>query len=111
MRAITEGLHTHQHDMEQAFSEMNSAQMQVNQAEAASRSLLIAGWRPAIGWVCVAGLSWMVIIAPVLHYLLQLGGWSAELPAIEYELLFELSLGMLGMAGLRSFEKLKGVTR
>lgn len=82
------------------------AQMQVNQVEASSRNLFVAGWRPAAGWVCVAALTYQFLARPIIMIVAP-GTSAPELDGMLFELLF----GMLGLAGLRSFEKLKGLTK
>lgn len=84
-------------------------QLDVNKAEAASPSPWTSGWRPAIGWVCAAALAAQYIARPMLAW----GGIVAghpfpALPGID-DNLWQLMLGMLGLGGLRSFEKVKGV--
>lgn len=84
-------------------------QLDVNKAEASSPSAFTSGWRPAIGWVCAAALACQYIARPLL-------GWVGivtnhpfpELPGID-DNLWQLMLGMLGLGGLRTFEKTKGV--
>lgn len=83
------------------------AQMQVNAVEAANRNLFVAGWRPAAGWVCVAALTYQFIARPLIIIFAPAGTPAPELDGMLFELLF----GMLGLAGLRSFEKLKGLTK
>ncbi len=87
------------------------AQVEVNKVEAAHSSVFVAGWRPSIGWVCAAGLAWAFVVAPVASWALMVLGIKAELPAIQFDYLFELVLAMLGIGGLRTFEKLRGVAR
>jgi roadblock/LC7 domain-containing protein len=87
------------------------AQVEVNKIEAAHSSVFVAGWRPSIGWVCAAGLAWAFVVAPVASWALMVLGVKAELPAIQFDHLFELVLAMLGIGGLRTFEKLRGVAR
>lgn len=94
-----------------AANQVNLAQIDVNKAEAQHRSVWVAGWRPGIGWVCTAGLAWAFIGQPVAEWSLTLRGIEAELPQLNLDYLMELVLAMLGMAGLRTFEKLRGVTR
>jgi roadblock/LC7 domain-containing protein len=87
------------------------AQVEVNKIEAGHSSVFVAGWRPSIGWVCAAGLAWAFVAAPVASWALMVMGIKAELPAIQFDHLFELVLAMLGIGGLRTFEKLRGVAR
>jgi hypothetical protein len=87
------------------------AQVEVNKVEAAHSSVFVAGWRPSIGWVCAAGLAWAFVLAPVASWALMVLGIKAELPAIQFDHLFELVLAMLGIGGLRTFEKMRGVAR
>jgi hypothetical protein len=87
------------------------AQVEVNKIEAAHSSVFVAGWRPAIGWVCAAGLAWAFVLAPIASWALVVLGIKAELPAIHTDYLLELVLAMLGIGGLRTFEKLRGVAR
>jgi hypothetical protein len=87
------------------------AQVEVNKVEAAHSSVFVAGWRPSIGLVCAAGLAWAFVVAPVASWALMVMGIRAELPAIQFDHLFELVLAMLGIGGLRTFEKLRGVAR
>jgi hypothetical protein len=87
------------------------AQVEVNKIEAGHSSVFVAGWRPSIGWVCAAGLAWAFVVAPVASWALMVMGIRADLPAIQFDHLFELVLAMLGIGGLRTFEKLRGVAR
>jgi len=102
-------------DMEAALvkaaNDAAMAQVEVNKIEAGHASVLVAGWRPAIGWVCAAALAWAFIVAPVATWGMAAFGVRETLPAIVTDNLFELVLAMLGLGGLRTFEKLKGVAR
>lgn len=79
-------------------------QLEINKVEAAHKSLFVAGWRPFIGWVCGVGLLYNVLIQPIFDI------WF-EMPEINPDLLYPVLLGMLGMSGLRTYEKFKGVQR
>lgn len=84
-------------------------QIDINKAEAASPSPFTSGWRPAIGWVCAAALACQYIGRPLLAWGgIVLGHPLPELPGID-DNLWELMLGMLGLGGLRSYEKVKRV--
>lgn len=86
-------------------------QLKVNEAEAQHASIFVAGWRPAIGWVCVIALAYNFLIYPLLTWWVAATGATFTPPPILSENLMELVLGMLGLGALRSFEKWKGVTR
>ncbi|MGW8177366.1 MAG: 3TM-type holin [bacterium] len=86
------------------------AQLAVNQAEAQSSSTFKGGWRPAVGWVCVLGLAYTYLLRPTFPWLLTVLGVSAPpLPEIDVFDLLVLVTGMLGLGGMRSFEKSRGV--
>lgn len=84
-------------------------QMDVNKAEAASSNAFTSGWRPAIGWVCGLALLFQYILRPMLMWFGVIAGhqWP-PLPGID-DNLWQLMLGLLGLGGLRTFEKTKGV--
>lgn len=83
-------------------------QMEVNKAEATT-DLFRGGWRPATGWVCVFGLAYQFIAQPLLPWIVALfGGTVPPLPAIDNETLMVLLTGMLGLGGLRTFERVRG---
>lgn len=91
------------------------AQWQTNQIEAAHRSVFVAGWRPAIGWVCAASLASYYIPQYVLGAALWVREcWAAQhLVAFPLEIrgITELVMGMLGLAGMRTFEKAKRISK
>lgn len=83
-------------------------QLEVNKVEA-STDLFRGGWRPATGWVCVFGLAYQFIAQPLLPWIVALFGATVPpLPAIDNETLMVLLTGMLGLGGLRTFERVKG---
>ena len=85
-------------------------QIEVNKAEATT-DMFRGGWRPAVGWICAAGLAYQFILQPVLPWLVALfGAQVPPLPAIDNETLMVLLTGMLGLSGLRTFERVKGKT-
>lgn len=91
--------------MAQLDQQLNVAQTEINKAEAANPSVFVAGWRPAIGWVCALALFYQFLVYPMLQWL-----WPEHKPTpLDINSLYPLIFGMLGIAGMRSFEKLKGV--
>lgn len=87
------------------------AQAQTNTAEAQSADFFTRGWRPGIGWVCGLALLFQYILRPLLQWAFAvLHQPIPELPGID-ENLWQLMLGMLGIGGLRTYEKVKGVAK
>ena len=86
-------------------------QLDVNAKEAATGSLFIGGWRPAVGWICAFGLAYEFLIAPMLPWLALavFGKQLPDLPDLPMETLMTLLLGMLGLGGMRTIERIKGV--
>lgn len=91
--------------------EIAKSQIEVNKEEAKSRHWWIAGWRPACGWICTLAMGYHFIIQPFLLFFLALFGLKMEIPAFDMETLMTVLLGMLGLGGLRSFEKHKKLTK
>ena len=89
----------------------DAAQLQVNAVEAASGSLFVAGWRPFVGWVCACGVAWNWIGLPIGVFVAALAGKSLALSPADLGEMLPLLLGLLGMGGLRTFEKMQGVAR
>lgn len=88
---------------------MALGQMEINKEEAKT-DIFRGGWRPAVGWSCVAGLVYQFFVMPLLPWIATVAGFSVPpLPAIDNETLMVLLTGMLGLGGLRSFEKVKGL--
>ena len=97
---------------ERHAQERAMAQTEVNRAEAQHRNIWVAGWRPFIGWVCGAALAWHFVLAPVVLFVASwLNVSLPPLPAFDMDSLMTVLLGMLGLGGLRSYEKAKGLTR
>lgn len=91
---------------------VQQAQLAVNQAEAGSSSVFVAGWRPALGWSIAAILAYSYILYPLLGFGLAVADAPIVLPKLALdENLWQLILGMLGLAAGRTVEKIKGVSR
>lgn len=86
-------------------------QMATNTAEAANPSTFVSGWRPFVGWVCGAGFAMQFVVGPLLTWGSTLYGKPVTLPPLDIETLLTLLAGMLGLGGLRTFEKVKTVAR
>jgi len=92
------------------------AQIRVNKEEAKSSSLFVSGWRPAVGWIGAAALAYQFLAYPILgwawKWLQAMGYVPAEMsppPLLDAEQLWVMLSGILGIAGMRTFEKQKGV--
>ena len=92
-------------------NEVNRMQAETNKIEAGHRSIWVAGWRPAIGWTCALGVLYMFILQPLLQWLAIVFQWTAYVPQFPSEHLLELTYALLGIAGLRTFEKIRGVSQ
>ena len=88
------------------------AQVDVNKAEAQHKSIFVAGWRPFIGWTCGVALAYHFVAAPLIIFA---AGWAGaeipDLPVFDMDALMTVLLGMLGLGGLRTYEKTKGLTK
>ena len=88
------------------------AQIEVNKTEAASNSIFKGGWRPFIGWVCGTAFAYHFVLQPLLIFILTyLGHPVPALPEFDMASLMTVLGGLLGLGGLRTFEKYKGVTK
>jgi hypothetical protein len=91
-----------------ATTDRAKAQLAVNEKEAQSSSLFVAGWRPAIGWVCALALAYQFILRPLGIFTAQSLGHPIATPPGLDDTLWQLLFGMLGLGSLRTFEKVKG---
>ena len=98
-------------ELRESLLEWDKGQLAVNAVEASNASIFVSGWRPAIGWICAFAIAYQFVVVP-------LGSWLAaffmaqvpQAPVLD-ESLWELVTAMLGMAGFRMYEKVKGVAR
>jgi hypothetical protein len=86
-------------------------QLEINLAEAQHQSTFVAGWRPFIGWVCGLSLANNYILRPWAIAVLSASGKVFEFPVIDLSLIIPIMTGMLGLAGMRTYEKKQGVTK
>ncbi len=98
-----------------AMTSLVQGQLEINKMEAQHSSIFVAGWRPAIGWVCGVALAWNFVVQPLLLW----GAWIfpeiapdiSSAPKLDTDELMTVLLGMLGLGGLRTYEKRLGVSR
>lgn len=89
-------------------NELISLQTKINEIEAGHRSIFVAGWRPFIGWICGIALAYNFIIRDLFIWILK----PVDIPpALQMEHLMTVLLGMLGLGGLRTYEKIKDKTK
>jgi len=89
--------------------QMVRSQTETNRVEAASPSVFVAGWRPAVGWTCALAFCVQFVIGPLGTWLAGLSGHPVQFPNMDLGTMMPLLLGMLGLGGMRTFEKVSGV--
>ena len=91
--------------------DLQKAQAEINLEQAKHPSIFVSGSRPAILWICALGLAWQFFLAPLMNWIVVVTGSSIQPPIINTEGLMTLTLSLLGLGGLRTAEKWKGVAR
>ena len=99
------------HELKSQIVSLDLAQAQTNLEQAKHSSIFVAGARPPIMWICAFGLGWQFVFQPVAVWGIAVSGIDVVLPIIETEGLMSLTLALLGLGGMRSFEKSKGIQR
>ena len=98
-----------QNELANKLQEGNANQVELNKIEAKNSNIFVSGWRPFIGWVCGSALAYQFILRDLISYLMLIFGSEAEFPPkIDTGQLISILLSMLGMAGYRSYERIKG---
>ena len=95
------------HELEKEVISLNRAQLEVNKVEAAHNNVFVAGWRPFIGWACGVSLAYHFIIEPIIQYTLIVNNIDYNTPEFDFSQLSTIVMAMLGMSGLRTYEKIK----
>ncbi len=100
-------------DLQEFQLAVQADQMQadINKTEAASADLFVAGWRPFIGWVCGVAFAYHFILQPLLVFGIANAGGDVKLPVFDMQALSTVLMGMLGLGGLRTIEKIRGNAR
>jgi uncharacterized membrane protein len=97
------------HEIATQVHTIAQAQIEVNKAEAQSKDLFVAGWRPAVGWVTCLGMAGNFLVIPMANFALALSGSPIVIPLIDLSTMLPVLMGMLGLGGLRTYEKTRGV--
>jgi hypothetical protein len=100
-----------EHELKTELHRANMAQIEVNKEEAKHRTVFVAGWRPFTGWVCATALAYHFILEPVIVFVLALYDIQLTLPQFDMGSLLTVLMGMLGLGGLRTYEKKQGLTQ
>lgn len=103
-------------EMMELAAAANTGQLQINLEEAKSSSLFVAGWRPAVGWVCGFALAYQFVLQPLIAYGISIYSTYSHnpvppLPTLDTGSLITVLMAMLGLGGMRTFEKINGVSR
>ena len=96
---------------ERHAQELAKGQLEVNKTEAAQKSLFVAGWRPAIGWICGLGMASNFLVIPIANFVLALTGSTILIPLLDTGEMMPVLMGMLGLGAMRTYEKKQGVQR
>jgi len=92
--------------------ELSKGQLEINKVEAQHRSMFVAGWRPFLGWGLSFAMIWHFVLVPLITFICAFAGVDIpELPHFDMESLMTVLLGMLGLGGLRTYEKKSGLTK
>lgn len=92
-------------------TEIAIAQAKINEEEAKSDSFFKSGWRPAVGWMCVVGLSYQFFARPTMNFILAFSQYTVTMPALELDTLMTLLFALLGLGWYRTQEKINGLSR
>ncbi len=98
----------------QGLSQWDSQQAAINVEEAKSESVFVAGWRPFLGWTCGAAFAYKFVLQPFLVFIIVACHIQFDiklLPALDWSEMSTVMLGMLGLGGMRTFEKIQGVSK
>ena len=96
---------------ERHAQELAKGQLEVNKVEAAHKNMFVAGWRPAVGWICAFGMAGNFILIPMANFALALAESDITIPLIALSEMMPVLMGMLGLGAMRTVEKAKGVQR
>ena len=115
---IVDELYTSEEERQQAKlaiqkveAKLKEKQLDINKAEASHRSIFVSGWRPFLGWISGLSIGYVYLFQPILDMILQMFQVKVDWVQLDLGQLMPLVLGMLGLGGLRTFEKAKNLTK
>jgi hypothetical protein len=92
-----------------AETDLAKGQLGINQEEAKSDSLLVSGWRPAIGWIGGIGLAYASIVEPLSRFVATVGfHYTGPFPVLDTTITMQILFGILGLGAMRSYDKKNG---
>ena len=94
-----------------SLADIDLANLKINEADAKSGNWFQSGWRPFIGWSCGFALAYTYVMQPILTFVLAQAGYLVDLPAVNLGEMMPVLMGLLGLGGLRTFEKVKGINK
>jgi hypothetical protein len=97
--------------MKEIDAKLQEKQLDINKAEASHRSVFVSGWRPFLGWVSGLSIGYVYLFQPILDMILQMFQVQVNWVQLDLGQLMPLVLGMLGLGGLRTFEKARNLTK
>tara|TARA_R110001592_G_scaffold55236_1_gene168928 strand:+ start:36 stop:446 length:411 start_codon:yes stop_codon:yes gene_type:complete len=116
--SVIDSIHTSEEEkldkkilMQRIQQKLAEKQLDINAKEASHRSVFVSGWRPAIGWTGAFALMFEFILSPCIEWYSKFAGLNLTAPEIQTGPLLAIVTSMLGVAGMRSFEKAKGLTK
>ena len=95
----------------ESLANIDLANLKINEADAKSGNWFQSGWRPFIGWSCGFALAYTYVMQPILTFVLAQAGYLVDLPAVNLGEMMPVLMGLLGLGGLRTFEKVKGINK
>jgi|TARA_R110002072_G_scaffold165766_1_gene318986 hypothetical protein len=95
----------------ESLANIDLANLKINEADAKSGNWFQSGWRPFIGWSCGFALAYTYVMQPILTFGLAQAGYLIDLPAVNLGEMMPVLMGLLGLGGLRTFEKVKGISK
>lgn len=98
-------------ELRESLLAWDASQNEVNKIEAGHANIFVSGWRPFVGWTCGVAFAYHYVIQPISLFLLAAFGKTVALPAFSMESLLTVLLGLLGLGGLRTYEKYRGITK
>lgn len=98
-------------ELRDALLAWDTGQTKINEIEAASPNIWVSGWRPAIGWACAYAFVFIYTLAPTITWIAGFWGKTIPMPQFMTSDLMSLTFALLGLGGLRTFEKMKGLTK